>query len=73
MPGITTYMFDLNIVDKESGSEMLVRWDGEMKVSLDTFRDLGGAFIAALLLMFFLMVLFSLLYRMMRVIVESGV
>ncbi len=58
VPGITTYMFDLNIVDKESGSEMLVRWDGEMKVSLDTFRDLGGAFIAALLLMFFLMVLY---------------
>ena len=58
VPGITTYMFDLNIVDKESGAEMLVRWDGEMKVSLDTFRDLGGAFIAALVLMFLLMVLY---------------
>ncbi len=58
VPGITTYMFDLDIVDKESGAEMLVRWDGEMKVSLDTFRDLGGAFIAALVLMFLLMVLY---------------
>lgn len=58
VPGITTYMFDLDIVDKESGSKMLVRWDGEMKVSLDTFRDLGGAFIAALVLMFLLMVLY---------------
>lgn len=58
VPGITTYMFDLDIVDKESGSKMLIRWDGEMKVSLDTFRDLGGAFIAALILMFLLMVLY---------------
>jgi len=58
VPGITTYMFDLDIVDKESGAKMLVRWDGEMKVSLDTFRDLGGAFIAALVLMFLLMVLY---------------
>lgn len=58
VPGITTYMFDLDIVDKESGAKMLIRWDGEMKVSLDTFRDLGGAFIAALVLMFLLMVVY---------------
>ncbi len=58
VPGINTYMFDLNAVDKETGSEMLIRWDGEMKVSLDTFRDLGGAFIAALVLMFLLMVVY---------------
>lgn len=58
VPGITTYMFDLDIVDKNGGANMLIRWDGEMKVSLDTFRDLGGAFIAALVLMFLLMVLY---------------
>jgi multidrug efflux pump subunit AcrB len=51
-------MFDLNLVDKKSGKKMLLRWDGEMKVSLDTFRDLGGAFIAALVLMFLLMVVY---------------
>ncbi len=56
--GITTYMFDLNLRDKITGDEMLLRWDGEMKVSLDTFRDLGGAFIAALILMFLLMVMY---------------
>jgi multidrug efflux pump subunit AcrB len=56
--GISTYMFDLNLVDKISGEKMLLRWDGEMKVSLDTFRDLGGAFIAALILMFLLMVVY---------------
>ena len=56
--GITTYMFDLNLIEKKSGQKMLLRWDGEMKVSLDTFRDLGGAFIAALVLMFLLMVVY---------------
>ena len=58
VPGINTYMFDLIAVDKQTGDEILIRWDGEMKVSLDTFRDLGGAFIAALVLMFLLMVVY---------------
>jgi multidrug efflux pump subunit AcrB len=58
VPGITTFMFDLNMIDNKTGSKMLLRWDGEMKVSLDTFRDLGGAFIAALVLMFLLMVVY---------------
>ncbi len=56
--GINTYMFDLDMVDKKSKEPMLLRWDGEMKVSLDTFRDLGGAFIAALVLMFLLIVVY---------------
>jgi len=56
--GMSTYMFDMALVHKETGEEVLVRWDGEMKVSLDTFRDLGGAFISALVLMFFLMVVY---------------
>lgn len=58
VPGINTYMFDLDVIDRETGDKMLLRWDGEMKVSLDTFRDLGGAFIAALVLMFLLMVVY---------------
>jgi len=57
-PGINTFMFDLNLVDKQTKEEVLLQWDGEMKVSLDTFRDLGGAFIAALVLMFLLMVVY---------------
>jgi multidrug efflux pump subunit AcrB len=56
--GMSTYMFDLNLIDKKSKERMLLRWDGEMKVSLDTFRDLGGAFISALVLMFLLMVVY---------------
>ncbi len=56
--GASTYMFDLALVHKQTGEKVLVRWDGEMKVSLDTFRDLGGAFISALVLMFLLMVVY---------------
>jgi len=58
VPGISTYMFDLNLASKSSKEKLLLRWDGEMKVSLDTFRDLGGAFIAALLLIFLLIVIY---------------
>ena len=56
-PGFSTYMFDLHLKDK-LGNEFLLRWDGEMKVTLDTFRDLGGAFIAALILIFLLLVIY---------------
>jgi len=56
--GMSTYMFDLNLKDKKTGEEFLLRWDGEMKVTLDTFRDLGGAFIAALVLIFLLLVIY---------------
>ncbi|KYJ86444.1 efflux RND transporter permease subunit [Sulfurovum riftiae] len=56
--GFTTYMFDLYLTDKKTGEKFLLRWDGEMKVSLDTFRDLGGAFIAALILIFLLLVIY---------------
>jgi multidrug efflux pump subunit AcrB len=56
--GFTTYMFDLYLTDKKTGKEYLLRWDGEMKVTLDTFRDLGAAFISALVLIFLLLVVY---------------
>ncbi|CAA6810757.1 MAG: Acriflavin resistance protein [uncultured Sulfurovum sp.] len=55
---ISTYMFDLELEHKRTGDKYLLRWDGEMKVTLDTFRDLGAAFIAALVLIFFLLVIY---------------
>jgi len=58
VPGITTFMFDLNLEHKQTGEKLLLQFDGEMKVSLDTFRDLGGAFISALVLMFLLIVVY---------------
>jgi multidrug efflux pump subunit AcrB len=57
-PTMSTYMFDLYLTDKKTGEKFLLRWDGEMKVSLDTFRDLGGAFISALILIFLLLVIY---------------
>ena len=56
--GLSTYMFDFSIEDKETGERFLIRWDGEMKVTLDTFRDLGAAFISALILIFLLLVIY---------------
>ncbi len=56
--GISTYMFDFTLKDKKTGETFLIRWDGEMKVTLDTFRDLGAAFIAALILIFLLLVIY---------------
>lgn len=55
---ISTYMFDFSIEDKKTGERLLIRWDGEMKVTLDTFRDLGAAFISALILIFLLLVIY---------------
>ncbi|MEJ2500402.1 MAG: efflux RND transporter permease subunit [Campylobacterales bacterium] len=53
-----TGLFDLALTDKKTGQRYELHWDGEMKVTLDTFRDLGGAFIAALVLIFLLMVVY---------------
>lgn len=51
-------LFDLELKDKNSGEIYQLLWDGEMKVTLDTFADLGSAFIAALVLIFLLMVVY---------------
>ncbi len=56
--GFSTYMFDFTLKDRVTHEEFLIRWDGEMKVTLDTFRDLGGAFISALILIFLLLVIY---------------
>ncbi len=50
-------LFNLELKDKQ-GNTYLLKWDGEMKVSLDTFRDLGLAFITALILIFLLLVMY---------------
>jgi multidrug efflux pump subunit AcrB len=53
-----TGLFNLELIDKKSQERYELLWDGEMKVTLDTFVDLGGAFIAALILIFLLMVIY---------------
>jgi len=66
--GFSTYMFDLHLKDKMTGEKFLLRWDGEMKVSLDTFRDLGGAFISALILIFLLLVIYYKSYAIAGIV-----
>lgn len=51
-------LFNLELIDKKSHERYELIWDGEMEVTLDTFVELGGAFIAALVLIFLLMVIY---------------
>jgi multidrug efflux pump subunit AcrB len=71
-PGMSTYMFDLHLTDPKSGEKYLLRWDGEMKVTLDTFRDLGGAFIGALVLIFLLLVIYYKSYTLSGIVLAGS-
>ena len=51
-------MLNLELKDKTTGELYSLVWDGELKVTLDTFAELGAAFIAALILIFLLMVIY---------------
>ena len=51
-------MLNLSFIDKNTKERFDVVFDGELKVTIDTFIDLGGAFIIALVLIFFLMVMY---------------
>jgi multidrug efflux pump subunit AcrB len=51
-------MLDLVLKDKQTHKVYNLLWDGELKVTLDTFAELGGAFIAALIMIFLLMVIY---------------
>ena len=51
-------MLNLSFKDKITDEEFDLVFDGELKVTIDTFIDLGGAFIIALVLIFFLMVMY---------------
>ncbi|MBU3013616.1 efflux RND transporter permease subunit [Poseidonibacter lekithochrous] len=53
-----TNMLNLLFKDKITDEEFDLVFDGELKVTIDTFIDLGGAFIIALVLIFFLMVMY---------------
>ena len=63
-----TGLFNLQIVDKKTGETFELIWDGEMKVTIDTFIDLGAAFIAALILIFLLMVIYYKSYTLSGII-----
>lgn len=55
---IKTDMLNFSFIDKKTKEKFDLVFDGELKVTIDTFIDLGGAFIIALVLIFFLMVMY---------------
>ena len=61
-------LFNLKLTDKKTGAVYKLIWDGEMKVTIDTFIDLGAAFIAALILIFLLMVIYYKSYTLSGII-----
>ena len=55
---VKTNMLNLSFINKNTKERFDLVFDGELKVTIDTFIDLGGAFIIALVLIFFLMVMY---------------
>ncbi|MRJ03053.1 MAG: efflux RND transporter permease subunit [Epsilonproteobacteria bacterium] len=68
----TDYLFNLRFTDRKSGEVIDLRWDGEMKVTLDTFRDLGLAFIAALILIYLLIVVYYKSYSLSNIVMAGS-
>lgn len=61
-------LFNLRLTDKTSKEVYEIIWDGEMEVTLDTFVELGAAFIAALVLIFLLMVVYYKSYTLSGIV-----
>ncbi|MGB3751661.1 MAG: efflux RND transporter permease subunit [Arcobacteraceae bacterium] len=67
-----TQLLNLSLEDKKSGEVFDIKFDGELKVTIDTFIELGGAFIAALVLIFLLMVVYYKNFALAGAIVLSS-
>ncbi|MBN2816117.1 MAG: efflux RND transporter permease subunit [Campylobacterales bacterium] len=61
-------LFNLELTNKADGKIYKLTWDGEMEVTLDTFVELGAAFIAALVLIYLLMVIYYKSYVLSGII-----
>ncbi len=61
-------LFNLELTDKKSQKVYKLIWDGEMEVTLDTFVELGAAFIAALVLIFLLMVVYYKSFKLSGIV-----
>ena len=67
-----TNTLNLSFKDKNTNEIFNLVWDGELKVTIDTFIDLGGAFIGALVLIYFLMVIYYKRFAIAGAIVMSS-
>jgi multidrug efflux pump subunit AcrB len=61
-------IFNLALQDKVTHKNYRLIWDGEMEVTLDTFAELGAAFIAALVLIFLLMVIYYKSFKLSAIV-----
>ena len=62
---------NLVAVNKKTGEKYNLTWDGEWKITFDTFRDLGTAFGAAVVLIFLLMVAYYKNFRIPRIVLAA--
>lgn len=69
---VKTNMLNLSFIDKSSKERFDVVFDGELQVTIDTFIDLGTAFIVALVLIFLLMVVYYKNFTLSGAIVLSS-
>ncbi len=67
-----TKFLNLRFKDKKSGEVFDLVWDGELKVTIDTFIDLGVAFIGALVLIYLLMVVYYQRFALAGAIVMAS-
>ncbi|MBL6970444.1 MAG: efflux RND transporter permease subunit [Campylobacterales bacterium] len=67
-----TNMLNLSFKDRKTGEVFDLVWDGELKVTIDTFIDLGGAFIGALVLIYLLMVIYYKRFALAGAIVMAS-
>src|SRR5574344_128670 len=69
---IKTNMLNLSFVHKDTKERFDLVFDGELQVTIDTFIDLGTAFIVALILIFLLMVMYYKNFALSGAIVLSS-
>lgn len=69
---IKTNMLNLAFIDKNTKERFDLIFDGELQVTIDTFIDLGTAFIIALILIFLLMVMYYKNFTISGAIVLSS-
>ena len=62
---------NLVAIDKKTGEKYNLVWDGEWKITFDTFRDLGSAFGGAVVMIFLLMVAYYKNFRIPRIVLSA--
>lgn len=67
-----TAMLDFTLTDKETNEHFYLHWDGEQKLSMDTIIDLGMALGVAILLIFFMMVIYYQSFSLASAIVLAS-